>query len=316
MAEPDFSAINQAVSRSGAAWTAGQTSMSRYFGSIAEASQRFGLAFDPQAAKEVVRTARQNEPNLFAFVPLPPRLDWRKVNGKNYVTPIRDQSTCGACVAFATNAVLEARYLLASSQPGQDFDLSEAHLFYCGVDNACGRGWIYEEALAFAQKTGIGLEQDFPYTPGNQACRKISPFMKVKSWTENASRTARKRALQRGPVIGGMQVFEDFMTYQSGTYESVLGEFLGWHAVAIIGYDDDEQCWIGKNSWGEGWGENGFFRISYGQCSIDSKVLFYDPDIEILNLTVAEERPKALTAPRRRKPKPNKTKPNKTKPKT
>ncbi|GJE00214.1 C1 family peptidase [Methylobacterium isbiliense] len=303
MPEPDFNAINQAVSRSGATWTSGQTSMSRYFGSITAANERFGLAFDPQAAKEVVRTARLNEPSLFAFAaPPPPRLDWRKHNGKNYVTPIRDQSDCGACVAFATNAVLEARYLLALAQPGQDFDLSEAHLFYCGAGNACATGWIYDKALAFAKKSGVGLEQDFPYTPGNQSCRKIPPFLKVKSWTENASMTARKRALQRGPVIGGMQVFEDFMTYRSGIYESVIGEFLGWHAVAIIGYDDDEQCWIGKNSWGAGWGENGFFRISYGQCSIDSKVLFYDPDIQVVSQ--AAEMPKARTATRRRKPKP------------
>jgi hypothetical protein len=178
-------------------------------------------------------------------------------------------------VAFATNAVLEARYLLALAQPGQDFDLSEAHLFYCGAGNACATGWIYDKALAFAKKSGVGLEQDFPYTPGNQSCRK--------------------------PVIGGMQVFEDFMTYRSGIYESVIGEFLGWHAVAIIGYDDDEQCWIGKNSWGAGWGENGFFRISYGQCSIDSKVLFYDPDIQVVSQ--AAEMPKARTATRRRKPK-------------
>ena len=33
--------------------------------------------------------------------------------------------------------------------------------------------------------------------------------------------------------------------------------------MAIMGYDDSEQCWIIKNSWGTGWGENGWVRMSY-----------------------------------------------------
>ena len=46
------------------------------------------------------------------------------------------------------------------------------------------------------------------------------------------------------------------------------------HAVAIVGYDDAEQCWIIKNSWGPDWGENGFFRIAAGtnECGIEDEV--------------------------------------------
>jgi C1A family cysteine protease len=52
--------------------------------------------------------------------------------------------------------------------------------------------------------------------------------------------------------------------------------------VTIIGYDDVEAYWIVKNSWGSGWGESGFLRIAYGECHIDSKFLFYEPDLTIL----------------------------------
>jgi C1A family cysteine protease len=41
---------------------------------------------------------------------------------------------------------------------------------------------------------------------------------------------------------------------------------------SIIGYDDDAAVWIGKNSWGLDWGEEGFFQIAYGECAIDSSM--------------------------------------------
>ncbi len=41
---------------------------------------------------------------------------------------------------------------------------------------------------------------------------------------------------------------------------------VGWanHAVVLVGWDDSDGCWIIKNSWGQGWGENGYARVKYG----------------------------------------------------
>lgn len=284
MAEPDFSRINNAIQRAGAHWEAGPTSFSHYYDADPSGTKHFGLSFDPDKAKKDVIRTRTTESTLFKIAAPPPaKIDWRNASGNNYVTSVKDQSSCGACVAFATCASLESRILIATGDTNALMDLSEAHLFHCGAPNACEDGWFYTKALAFAKKRGIGLEVHFPYTPHNQPCRNIPPFVKVPRYQTAASQIARKQALLKGPVIGGFRVYQDFYTYRGGIYSHVAGEVLGWHAICVIGYDDAQQCWIAKNSWGTGWGEQGFFRIGYGECGIDSEVLFYDPEISLVS---------------------------------
>lgn len=68
-----------------------------------------------------------------------------------------------------------------------------------------------------------------------------------------------------GPIVAGLNVPNDFFSYSSGVYASTTTSIAGFHVVLVIGYDDKQKCFICKNSWGPGWGENGYFRISYGE---------------------------------------------------
>jgi C1A family cysteine protease len=77
-----------------------------------------------------------------------------------------------------------------------------------------------------------------------------------------------------------MKVFEDFRAYRSGVYEHVVGKEIGLHAVCIVGCDDEAGCWIVKNSWSPAFGENGFFRIKYGECCIDDAFASYALSVE------------------------------------
>jgi C1A family cysteine protease len=67
-------------------------------------------------------------------------------------------------------------------------------------------------------------------------------------------------------------VYDDFFHYVSGVYHHTTGGVQGGHCVCVVGYDDTQSCWICKNSWGPAWGENGFFRIKYGDCGIDAEM--------------------------------------------
>jgi hypothetical protein len=76
-----------------------------------------------------------------------------------------------------------------------------------------------------------------------------------------------------------MNVYDDFMYYSGGVYSHVSGKLDGGHAIEIVGYDDTNQCFIVKNSWGTGWGESGFFQINYDQVT--------DPNVQFGYFTIA-----------------------------
>ena len=57
----------------------------------------------------------------------------------------------------------------------------------------------------------------------------------------------KRELVQNGPMMMGLQIYEDFMNYGSGIYKYTTGEEIGGHAVKVIGYghDDDEGLyWI------------------------------------------------------------------------
>lgn len=48
-------------------------------------------------------------------------------------------------------------------------------------------------------------------------------------------------------------------------------EFLGGHAVLCVGYNDIKKIWIMRNSWGNNWGDRGYFYLPY-QYLLDQKL--------------------------------------------
>jgi len=271
----DLSEVQEAILRAGMQWSAERTEVSDR---LAPGVEGFlGLNMMEEERLELIG-------GLFAafvppaLAPPPPGIDWRDKDGQNWVAPIRNQNPCGSCVAFATVATLESRLAIAAGEP-PPVDLSEAHLFFCGAGAACATGWNFEPALSQCRDVGVGLESDFPYVPANQPCRNIPSRAFVRDgWNTPVHTVHRKWAIvNNGPVIAGMRVFEDFGYYVGGVYRHAAGTYLGLHAVCVVGYNDPGQFWIVKNSWGENWGEQGYFRIGYDQCGLDGEFPFYDP---------------------------------------
>ena len=76
------------------------------------------------------------------------------------------------------------------------------------------------------------------------------------------------------------------MNYKSGVYRYLTGSYLGGHAIKLIGWGYDEEAkakyWIAVNSWNDGWGEKGTFRILKGEdeCGIESEIVAGTPKID------------------------------------
>jgi C1A family cysteine protease len=259
--------INQAIRDNGANWTAGETSVSKL------SPEEIRRLIPLKTVKSGRMPGQQARPYRYsAIIDLPTRFDWRNHNGHNYVTTVKDQGICGSCWAFAATAALESRVLITSNMPDTDLNLSEQSMVSCDKNNwGCGGGDL-DTAAEFLKTTGIPLEACYPYASGESAID--GECGGCADWRQNtyritsfdsvaASAEAIKSALvQYGPVIVGMTIYEDFLYYQSGIYRHVTGSVLGGHAIVIVGYDDADQSWILKNSWGPDWGESGFFRMA------------------------------------------------------
>lgn len=205
--------------------------------------------------------------------------DWRSVSGKNYASPILDQGRCGSCVAFASIAQLETQMNITRKTVDSPWAFSPQHLFACG-GGTCEKGWMPYSALSFLQNRGVPDEACLPYTSGasgdDVACSRScsdsqSRSQKIVRYATTsfffASTAKLKKAIEKGPLLATMTIYEDFTFYKSGVYKHTTGKSLGGHSVVIEGWDDATSSWLVRNNWGADWGEKGYFRVGWDDDS-------------------------------------------------
>ena len=161
---------------------------------------------------------------------------------------------------------------------GKNFDpliLRHTDLIDCDtVDGGCHRG-LMENAFAWIMNNGgINSEEDYPYEAEDMSCRideskptyTIGAFYEVKEQDED---DLTEKIAFEGPISVAIDASKySFMMYHDGVYyEPECFSNRMNHAVLAVGYgkvDGEDFYWV-KNSWGTGWGDAGYIKMSRGR---------------------------------------------------
>jgi C1A family cysteine protease/putative hemolysin len=235
---------------------------------------------------------------------LPSSFSWRE-----WMTSVKNQGICGSCWAYSALGVVEAMYNIRGR--GSNLDLSEEYLVSGSVardeeNNCCGGET--DEALAYVRDSGVPDEACLPYVDGDaggcscatSSCgsnctyrtgdecsdrrysadrctdwqsrsRKISDTGPV----ANNQEVIKQKLVTVGPLSISMCVGSTCGGYYDGDIFKCAGASDVDHGVIIVGYNDaDGGYWIVKNSWGVGFQDQGYFKVGYGQCLIETSVLY------------------------------------------
>jgi C1A family cysteine protease len=260
--------LNEQIAEEHLEWTAGETSVSQM--SLAERQALLGGL--PTPAEDIDPARIWNPPARFSSeAALPGSYDLRnyKVAGRSIITPVKNQLSCGSCWAFSAVANLEA----LGRRAGKNRILSEQTVLNCS-DGNCG-GWYLNYTFDFLVSDGTDLKSDTPYKGVKGTCKSYDVAAKAKSWvwingsgtSTNATDNAIRSYIynQKKPVSCRMEVYDSFFYYNSGVYKHIAGEYNnGGHFVLIVGWgktSSGTKYWVCKNSWGTGFGLDGYFKI-------------------------------------------------------
>jgi len=197
-------------------------------------------------------------------VPLGPinDIDWTQ---KGAVTPVKDQGQCGSCWAFSTTGSMEG---VVQIKTGQLVSLSEQELVDCAGSSGnqgCNGGLMDDAFNWIIQNGGLDSEADYPYHARDGTCLGRPSVASISGYqdVQQGSEPALGNVLQNQPVSIAIEADQSsFQFYKSGVFTGPCGAQLD-HGVLLVGSGTDggQDYWRVKNSWGVGWGDQGYIRM-------------------------------------------------------
>jgi len=233
---------------------------------------------------------------------------------ESLLLPIKNQGACAACWSYSVVQMIADRISVYTGGKIKRA-LSAQEMISCWDDSiredtGCKIGGIPELAYEYVIKNGVALEKDYEYVqenttsivkcdknkmrkervyiePGSNRslCRNPEKFKLIRSKynsiiSENIL-NMKKEIFTNGEIVGTIFVYQNLYDYDGlSIYKKTSGEYIGGHAVIIIGWSDkgintsepgfDDSYWICKNFWSTEWphkspSSKGYFYIKMGE---------------------------------------------------
>lgn len=252
--------------------------------------------------KDKLSAIPEADSNFVSHRGLPSRVDL-----SSKMPPVGNQGRQGSCVAWTTTYALKSYQ--EYDERGWDYDSpygggSGSHVFspawtYNQINGGRDQGSYIEAAFELIMKKGAAPWNTMPYnekdyrTQPDQNATQIASKFKAQSYrrVDFMRPDPIKAELAAGnPVAIGIMVYDNFYKLGNKVYDTTSGQFHGGHAILLVGYDDskvspngDRGAFKLMNSWGKGWGENGFGWISYKHMAEVCKTALVLADIREQN---------------------------------
>jgi len=220
---------------------------------------------------------------------------------RRFCSQVTDQGQLGSCTANALTNLLEYNEC-ANGRGGVQFKyLSRLFVYYNerALEGTIGQdaGAEIRDGIKTLASQGVCPESEWPYVdtqfaaqPPAQCYADGIPY-KIHSYYALNSLDDMRTSLANGnPFVFGFTVYDSFESDEVANTGIVqmpkAGEqVLGGHAVMAMGYNDAQQRFLVKNSWGRGWGLKGelagYFTLPYGY--------FTDPNLSSDFWTVVKD---------------------------
>lgn len=224
------------------------------------------------------RDLPDNRDHLYVASPqilanLPPSVDLRP-----QCPPVYDQGQLGSCTSNAIAGAVE--FDLIKEQQKRIFVPSRLFLYYNervmeGTQDTDSGAEIRDGIKSVASQ-GDCPEDLWPYDiskfavkPPAQCYQSAKQYEAVKYQRLQQDLNQLKGCLASGyPFVFGFTVYSSFESQQVATTGHASmpqpgEEVVGGHAVVAVGFDDSQQWFLVRNSWGTSWGMNGYFTMPY-----------------------------------------------------
>ena len=198
-----------------------------------------------------------------------------KMDLRDMQAPVYDQDQLGSCTAFAMTKGM--REFMQRKDGERVVPLSALFSYYETRDRLgaimSDSGGTITDGMAALTDEGAAPDELWPYEikkfklqPPKEAYKAAEEF-KVREITQLAGLDDVKGVLAKGQTVAfGFMVYSSLMKVGSSGVMPMPkpGEkMMGGHAVLAVGYDDTKKALIVRNSWGEKWGDDGYFYMPY-----------------------------------------------------